>query len=352
MRVLVVADVVGGVRTFVAELAPELAASGVEVHLALIGTDRPDCPGVGSCEVRNLRLEWMSEPWVDVARTGEWVEELRLAHRPDLIHLNTFTPVLDPDVPVLLTVHSCVLTWWRAVHGNDAPSGWRRYAQLARDALHRAAIVSVPTRALLAELAAVYGALPPVRVIPNGRAVRPPPVAREDRLVVSAGRLWDPAKNAALTARAAPAIDGRAVLIGPGEVPGPDRLDAPPGVECLGALPHDEVIRWLARASVFVEPARYEPFGLAALEAALCGCALVLGDIRSLREVWGGAAAFVALDDVDGLVHAVGALIDDPDRRRQASDAARRAAARYTPAAMAGAYLNAYRRVARIPVAA
>ncbi len=31
-------------------------------------------------------------------------------------------------------------------------------------------------------------------------------------------------------------------------------------------------------------PARYEPFGLSVLEAALSGCALVLGDIPSLRE--------------------------------------------------------------------
>ena len=33
-------------------------------------------------------------------------------------------------------------------------------------------------------------------------------------------------------------------------------------------------------------PARYEPFGLSILEAALSGCALVLGDLPSLRELW------------------------------------------------------------------
>ncbi len=36
----------------------------------------------------------------------------------------------------------------------------------------------------------------------------------------------------------------------------------------------------------------YEPFGLSVLEAALSGCALVLGDIPSLRENWDGAADF------------------------------------------------------------
>jgi glycogen synthase len=337
MKVLIVADVVGGVRTFVAELARGLCACGATVDLALIGPGAFEPPAaVRSLELRDLRLEWMPHPWTDVAATGEWVEELAQRHRPDLIHMNTFAPLAGGGIPVLLTVHSCVLTWWRAVHGEDAPIGWRRYARLVRDAFDRAAMVVAPTQALLDELAAVYGELPPARVIPNGRRLAAPTLERQDRLVVSAGRLWDRAKNAALTARAAEAIDGRVVLIGPGDVP---------RVECLGWLDHQEVIRWFARASVFVEPARYEPFGLAALEAALCGCALVLGDIPSLREVWGEAATFVSPDDADALAYAVEALLDDPARRRRASAAARRGAARYTPDAMAQAYLGAYRQV-------
>ena len=47
----------------------------------------------------------------------------------------------------------------------------------------------------------------------------------------------------------------------------------------------------MARASIYALPARYEPFGLSILEAALSGAALVLGDIPSLREVWGGRRA-------------------------------------------------------------
>jgi glycogen synthase len=341
MKVLIVADVVGGVRTFVAELAHGLSARGADVNLALIGGSRFEPPeGVRSCELRDLRLEWMRDPWADVAATGDWIEDLRLRHRPDVIHMNTFAPVGATGVPVLLTVHSCVLTWWRAVHGEAAPNSWQRYEGLARNAFDRAAVVSAPTRALLDELAAVYGELPPARVIPNGRAVAPAPVPRQDHLVVAAGRLWDPAKNAALTARAAGAIDGRVVLIGPGEVS---------GVECVGALPDQEVVRWFARASVYVEPARYEPFGLAALEAALSGCALGLGDIPSLREVWGDAAAFVAPDDADGLAHAVNRMLADPAHRRRAAAAAGARAARYTRAAMAGAYLSAYRRFAPGP---
>jgi glycogen synthase len=351
MKVLVVADVVGGVRTFVEELARGLAGAPVELHLALLGADPVDCPGARSCELRDLALEWMEDPWDDVLETAAWVERLRLAHDPHVIHMNTFAPVLDPHVPVLLTVHSCVLTWWRAVHGDYAPDAWDRYARLARRALDRADMLAAPSRALLCELAAVHGDLPRARLIPNGRfvcgpapgRVCGPAPGRRERLVVTAGRLWDGAKNAALVSRAAPAIHGRVALIGPGEVA---------GIETLGALAPDEVLRWLRRAAVFAEPACYEPFGYAALEAALCGCALVLGDIPSLREVWGDAAQFVSPQDPDELADAVNRLLGDPQRRARAAAAARSRALRYTPRAMAGDYLSAYGELAPAVIAA
>jgi glycogen synthase len=345
MRVLIVADVLGGVQTFVDELTRELAGRDIEVHLGLLGTSAPDAArAAASCQVRDLKLEWMAQPWRDVELTGEWVSELLCRHRPDLVHMNTFAPVLDPDVPVLLTVHSCVLTWWRAVHGADAPADWSRYRALAGAALERADALCVPTRALRDQLAAVYRDLPAAQVIPNGRALGPAPDVARERLVVSVGRVWDEAKNVHLVADAAPAIDGRVVVIGPGP--------APAGVEHLGALAPEAVSAWLARAAVFAEPARYEPFGLAALEAALRGCALVLGDIPSLREVWHDAASYVDPDDVDALTHVVNSLLVDPAKAQRASAAARSRAARYTPSAMAEAYLSAYREVARAAVPA
>jgi glycosyltransferase involved in cell wall biosynthesis len=285
----------------------------------------------------------MDGAWGDVAATAHWIEELRRALQPDLIHMNTFTPVHDPDVPVLLTVHSCVLTWWRSVHGITAPNGWARYAALVRRAVGRADLVAVPTQALLDGVTAVYGELPQARVIPNGRAIPTPARARRERLVVSAGRVWDEAKNAQLLASAAPAIHGRVALLGAG------RVD---GVECLGQLPEHDVLSWLSRAAVFAEPARYEPFGLAALEAALSGCALVLGDIASLREVWGDAATFVSPEDPAALAAAVNALLDEPARRARAAQAARTHAARYTVAAMARGYQSAYNAIARAAVPA
>jgi glycosyltransferase involved in cell wall biosynthesis len=48
----------------------------------------------------------------------------------------------------------------------------------------------------------------------------------------------------------------------------------------------------LARSSIYIATSIYEPFGMAPLEAALCGCAVVANDIASLREVWGDDALY------------------------------------------------------------
>ena len=69
-------------------------------------------------------------------------------------------------------------------------------------------------------------------------------------------------------------------------------------MHCSGRLTPPQMARVVSRApSIYALPARYEPFGLSVLEAALSGCALVLGDIPSLREIWDGAALFVDPDD-------------------------------------------------------
>lgn len=331
MRILIVADIVGGVRTFVTELARELAREH-EVHLALIGPpSAAPTLSVASCHVADLRLEWMADSDADVSATAEWVAELCERVRPDILHMNTYAPVLDPAVPVLLTAHSCVLTWWRGVHGRDAPLEWAGYRRRVESALGRAAVVVAPSRALARELEAAYGQ-GGMRVIHPGRHVTVLPRARE-RLVVTAGRLWDPAKNLALVAAAAPAIEADVVAIGAGDAG---------GLEHTGELEEPGVLAWLARASVFAEPARYEPFGLAALEAALCGCALVLGDVPSLREVWGEAAEYVPGDDPHPLAAAVNRLMADPLRRTRAAQAALSRARRYAPRETAQRYLEAY----------
>ena len=95
-----------------------------------------------------------------------------------------------------------------------------------------------------------------------------------------------------------------------------------------------------ARASVFVEPARYEPFGLAALEAAPCGCALVLGDIPSLREVWGDSALYFR--DAVELEAALRELSSNAELLAKLQLASCTRAQRFTAARMTSEYLALY----------
>src|SRR5262249_58528859 len=87
------------------------------------------------------------------------------------------------------------------------------------------------------------------------------------------------------------------------------------GVELLGVLSEAEMAPLYAGASIYAAPARYEPFGLTILEAALSGCALVLGDIPSLRELWEDAAVFVPRDDDAALETCLRDLIRHPEMR-------------------------------------
>jgi glycosyltransferase involved in cell wall biosynthesis len=98
----------------------------------------------------------------------------------------------------------------------------------------------------------------------------------------------------------------------------------------------------MGRASIFALPARSAPFGLSVLEAALAGCALVLGDIPSLREVWEGAAVFVPPDDTDMLARALSLLVSKPVLRNRMSTLARTRAVEFSPERMVDAYLAVY----------
>jgi glycosyltransferase involved in cell wall biosynthesis len=103
---------------------------------------------------------------------------------------------------------------------------------------------------------------------------------------------------------------------------------------------------WMACAAIYALPARYEPFGLSVLEAALSACALVLGDIASLHENWDDVAVFVPPGDDAALANALLALAVDATRRTRMGLAARaRARTQFGLDGMARAYFAAYQEI-------
>src|SRR5205085_3453294 len=114
-------------------------------------------------------------------------------------------------------------------------------------------------------------------------------------------------------------------------------------VTLLGRLDDSAMAVAFAAAAIYALPARYEPFGLSVLEAATHGCALVLGDIDSLRESWSGAAVFVPPDDRPALAAALRRLIDDAGLRERLGEAARGRSREFSTAAMGDRYRALYR---------
>jgi glycosyltransferase involved in cell wall biosynthesis len=169
-------------------------------------------------------------------------------------------------------------------------------------------------------------------------------VGAKQPFILAAGRLWDEAKNLAALEAVAPALPWPVHVAGSCEAPD-GQVRRPHAVRALGQLPPAALASEMAGAAIYALPARYEPFGLSILEAALSGCALVLGDIPSLRETWGTAATYVTPDDHAALQTALCRLIDHPVERERLARAARSRALHFSTARMVGACLAAYARI-------
>lgn len=349
MRVLMSTDTVGGVWMYALELARALEPLGVQVVLATLGKSLTPAqrrqagqvPSLILCESQ-YKLEWMDRPWRDVDRAGRWLLQLEQRYAPDVIHLNHYCHGhLDWRAPRVVVGHSCVLSWWQAVHGTAPPPEWTPYAERVQNGIRGADSVTAPSAAMLAGLERNYGPLPPSSVIHNGRSPAEYPGRHKASFVLGVGRLWDAGKNLATLARIAPDLSWPVYLAGETRHPDGGQI-ALDHVHAVGQLPPEALHRLYGHAAIYALPARYEPFGLSVLEAALAGCAPVLGDIPTLRELWDGAALFVPPDAPDQLRDTVNLLIEQPERREALAACAQRRAHRYTARQMADHYVNLY----------
>jgi glycosyltransferase involved in cell wall biosynthesis len=364
MKVLISTDTVGGVLTYTAELAAALEAAGDEIVIATMGprlrrSQREALPE--RVHESDFRLEWMEDPWDEVEAAGQWLLSLEEQEQPDVVHLCSFAHGALPfRAPKVLVAHSCVLSWWRAVHGAEAPASWDRYREEMSAGLQAADAIVAPTKAMLTELERDHD-LPPGRatVIHNGSASRPRPnplplpselhqldhpadsqVDAVRGVVLGSGRFWDAAKNLATLDAAAEGLVWPVVVagdLGDGE--------APRHAKSTGVLGRDELGALRRQASIYAAPALYEPFGLGILEAARDCCALVLGDIPSLRELWDDVAIFVDPRDPQALHEVLTCLIEAPQLREDLAERARRRAADYSIDRTTAAYRGLYQRL-------
>lgn len=341
-RLLLTTDAVGGVWRYSLDLARGLSERGTGCVLAVLGpapdvAQREEARAVPGLELvqTGLPLDWTADDAGALEAASARLATLAALTGVASVHLHA--PALVGEAawpaPVVTVAHSDVGTWWRAMRDGEPPAdlAWRVAATGA--GLRAADRVIAPTAAHAAAVRAVYGDLA-ITVVPNGAAATDVAGVR-DRAVLTAGRLWDEAKGAAVLDRAAAGLGVPVRAAGPlrGPTGGCARFGA---LDLLGSLDGAAMARAYASATVFASAARYEPFGLSVLEAALSGMRLVLQDIPTLRELWDGAARFVAFD------------ADWPDALRAALDAegdggARERAGHYTVDAMVDGTLAVHR---------
>ncbi len=334
MTVLLTTDTIGGVWNFSLSLARALPG---RVHLATMGRKLSAAQRLEiadfAFEESEFPLEWMPHPWEGVDRAGDWLLALERKIKPDIVHHNTVALAHLPfQAPSVVTVHSCVLSWWQAVKNLCAPAEWDEYRRRVTRSLHAAGEIVAPTHAMLAAARHIYGLGDRGMVVPNPNSYFPERSqfsTLKEPFVFAAGRVWDEAKNLEALRRVAPGLRWPVKIAGEGGE--------------LGFLEAGEIAKWYARAAIYAWPAKYEPFGLSVLEAAQHRCALVLGDIPSLRENWDGAALFVR-DDRD-LLAAIQNLIADPNLRNELGLRAFQRSRRFSARATVHGYSAAYEKV-------
>lgn len=353
MRILLTTDDVGGVWDHTVALAGELLEAGCEVLVAVIGDPGPErlsqlASGV-EVTARRYRLEWMPGAAGDVVAAGAWLKRTAVLWKPDVVHLNQMAYAVQAfPAPTLVAVHSDVLSWFGEVERRPAPPEWSAYTRQVREGIGSASALVTPTR-YQADLVRRHFGRAADHVVHNGIAVVESAGDPAGTMVLSVARAWDRAKGVPVLDEAARLLElamGDAApeihLLGCTLAPDGTRISPAHLVE-HGRVERRSVDRWMERAGIYVAASLYEPFGLAPLEAAFQGCALVLSDIGSFRELWDGCAEFFPAGDGMALAERVATLAGDPARRARLSRAARqRARRRYTAERMATAYLEIY----------
>jgi glycogen synthase len=361
VHVLVTTDTLGGVWAYARELVTGLVSRGAHVTLVSFGEiplpqhtawmeKLPDL----DYRPTAFRLDWMQYAEQDLQDSAAYLTSLVQELRPDLLHLNQMCyGNLPVRVPRIVVAHGDLITWWKGVHGHEPEQrpwvNW--YRNVIRRGIAQASAVIAPSQWMLNALCETYTQPSYCKVIYPGRnpLLFNPYINKEDS-VLAVGRLIDAGQQVSLLTQHAHRLP---VCIVGTEAPArslrlPIRADVKVATETLSVAlkgpQTDAQMRMLySRASMFAATSRYEPFGIASVEAALSRCAIVANDIPSLREVWDDAAVYFRANDASSLAEVVHRLSTQRDLcRGYANRAYHRARERFSSKRMLDEYLQLY----------
>jgi glycosyltransferase involved in cell wall biosynthesis len=345
----------GGVGAHVQAAAAALAESGVEVHVLVARVDTDErFPGVTVCHRPQL-MQRRSSPR---ERLGDYLDSEPLAIHFHQLEDPAFVSQLRRAGPVLISAHGypgctsgvyffepghectrahgpgCVpnLIARGCAHTRYPRTLPRKYLQVSRGlaSFRRADMAISYSTAVDRHLAAnglrrraVIPFFPTVPVSPEGGA-------EHERRVLVAGRV-DHTKGVGVLIEAIARLDAELVVCGDGrQEPAMRRLAEQLGVSgrvrFAGWLAPEQLAREITASAVVAMPSLWpEPFGLVGLEAMAAGRPVVAsatgGIVDWLQE--GVTGLGVPPGDAPALARALGALLDDPGRRRAMGEAGR-----------------------------
>jgi glycogen synthase len=371
VHVLVTTDTLSGVWTYTQELVTGLVNRGVQVTLVSFGDIPLPHQTVWMDNLDGLdfrptafRLAWMEEGEQDFIESSRYLAALTKELRPDLLHLNQLCyGALPVKTPRVVVAHGDLISWWKAVHGHEPkPSRWLRwYRDVVTQGVSYATALVAPSVWMLETIGTSYTRPRRDAVIYNGRnpIFFNPYVSKTDS-VLAVGRLLDAGKQVSLLTQHAHPLP--VCIVNSDEPVAATGLPIctdvkvqghEASVSVKGAQTEAQLRMLYSRAAIFVATARYEPFGLSALEAALSRCAIVANDIPSFREVWGDAAIYFRANDAESLADVIRRLHERRDLcHGYAARAFQRARACFTAKRMIDEYLRLYQRTVGVEAAA
>jgi len=327
----------GGIGRYTAELLRLLPAQGIDVTPFTARHARDDVTRALRAHdldgfdpvILPLPAAVLYDAWhvLGVAGPARRVAPVDLLHAP--------SPAVPPTggLPLVVTVHDAAPL---VMPDAFTRRGVRFHRQGFAAAAKRARLV-IAVSEFSADEVATHTPIPRerIRVVPNGvdRERATEEAVRKARAVYAVDDLpyvfwagtFQPRKNVRVLLDAFARLDPsfyphRLVLAGP---PGwkPDDEDAEVArglgdrVRLLGPVHRHQLFPLFAGADLFAFPSRHEGFGIPVLEAMAQGTPVVCSDIPALREVAGDAAVYVAPDDLDGWVDALGVTLADPAAR-------------------------------------
>ena len=298
-----------------------------------------------------------------------------LALRPDLLHCPDFVVPLRRPCPAVVTIHDLAFLHFPEILDDDA----RRYYGQVRASVHSAQAVIAVSEATRDDIVSLLG-LPAARIDVVHEAAGPefrPPGPDDERTRVFADRALEagafalfvstlePRKNLPMLLHALKICRDRRPDVGYTLAVAGARgwryqtifdavreHDLEEAVLFLGGM-SSEQLRWLyGHCRLYVNPSRYEGFGLPVLEALACGAPTLASNTSSIPEIAGDAALLLPPDDPAAWADAIEALWHDDARRAALGAAGPPQAARFSWRTAAEQTLAIYRRVAAGPAPA